>query len=285
VIFAIFTSLHKGMWQVVMSAFKTFRSYFARGLAALLPTIATIWIFFQCYGFVQEHISGHINRGVVRVIVLTVDYYPSLEQDQVRTFVLKNYPALQGDEAAIAAKMQDKAVLFDARVIEAEKYWVNGPGQITGFILAVIGVCFLGAFLASVVGRSLWRLFEKAVVNTPLISRVYPHIKQITDMVLKKKDKSEFNHVVAIQYPRLGVWSIALVTGTGLRKLSTSVSKDFLTVFIPSSPTPFTGYVIMTPKDEVIELDMTVEEALRFTVSGGVITPKDFQESQNKSGE
>jgi uncharacterized membrane protein len=268
-----------------MSAFKTFRSYFARGLAALLPTIATIWIFSQCYLFVQKHISGYINSGVVRVIVLTVDHYPSLEQDQIRAYVLENYPTLQGDEKAITAKMQDKDILFDVRVIEAEKYWVHGPGQVTGFILAIIGVCFLGVFLASIVGRSLWRLFEKAFVNTPLVSRVYPHIKQITDMVLKKRDKREFNHVVAIQYPRLGVWSVALVTGTGLRKLSGTVSKDFLTVFIPSSPTPFTGYVIMTPKDEVIELDMTVEEALRFTVSGGVITPKAFQESQNKSGE
>ena len=268
-----------------MSAFKTFRSYFARGLAALLPTIATIWIFFQCYVFVQEHISGHINSGVVRVLVLTVDHYPSLEQDQIRTYVLENFSTLQGDEAAITAKMLDKDVLFDLRVIEAEKYWVHGPGQVTGFILAITGVCFLGAFLASVVGKSLWRLFEKAFVNTPLVSRVYPHIKQITDMVFNKQEKREFNHVVAIQYPRVGIWSIALVTGTGLRKLSGSVSKDFLTVFIPSSPTPFTGYVIMTPKDEVIELDMTVEEALRFTVSGGVITPKAFEESQNKSDE
>lgn len=265
-----------------MRAFKTFRSYFARGLAALLPTIATIWIFFQCYVFVQEHISTHINRGVVHIIVLSVDWYPSLDQEEVRSYVLENYPSVQGDESAISSKMQDKDVLFDARIIEAEKYWVDGPGQVTGFILAVIGVCFIGVLLASVVGRSLWRFFEKALVNIPLISRVYPHIKQITDMVLNKRDKREFNHVVAIQYPRAGVWSIALVTGTGLRKLSGSVSKDFLTVFVPSSPTPFTGYVIMTPKDEVIELDMTVEEALRFTVSGGVITPKAFQESQNK---
>jgi uncharacterized membrane protein len=268
-----------------MTAFKTFRSYFARGLAALLPTIATIWIFFQCYVFVQEHISAHINRGVVRIVVLTVDWYPALDQDQVRAYVLENYPSVQGDESAIAVKMEDEDILYDARVVEAEKYWVTGPGQITGFILAVTGVCFLGVLLASVVGRSLWRFFEKAFINTPLISRVYPHIKQITDMVLSKREQREFNHVVAIQYPRKGIWSIALVTGTGLRKLSGTVAKDFLTVFIPSSPTPFTGYVIMTPKDEVVELDMTVEEALRFTVSGGVITPKAFQESQNKDAE
>jgi uncharacterized membrane protein len=79
-----------------------------------------------------------------------------------------------------------------------------------------------------------------------------------------------------------------LVTGKGPGKLSVAVKTEFLSVFIPSSPTPFTGYVIMVPKDEVIELDMTVEQALRFTVSGGVITPaehKAFQERQNKEDE
>lgn len=268
-----------------MSAFKTFRSYFARGLAALLPTIATIWIFFQCYAFVQEHISGHINRGVVRIIVFSTDVYPGIDADELRSYVVGSYPSLQGDEKAILAKMNDKSVVRGARVAELEEYYVDGPGQVIGFILAVVGVCFLGAFLASVVGKWIWHFFERALVNAPLINRVYPHIKQITDLVFKGKDRHQFNRVVAIEYPRKDVWSVALVTGKGPGKLSSTVKKEFLSVFIPSSPTPFTGYVIMVPKDEVIELDMTVEQALRFTVSGGVITPaehKAFQDSQNK---
>ncbi len=76
-----------------------------------------------------------------------------------------------------------------------------------------------------------------------------------------------------------------MVTGSGLKKIVESTSKEFLTVFVPTSPTPFTGYVIMTPKDETIELNMTIEEALRFTISGGVITPAEheaFQAFANK---
>ena len=271
-----------------MTAFKTFRSYFARGLAALLPTIATIWIFFQCYVFVQEHISGHINRGVVKVIVFSNDIYPHVDDEQLRMYVIENNPSLQGDDAAILAKMDDESVVQTVRIAQAERYWVDGPGQVTGFILAVVGVCFLGAFLASFVGRWIWHSFERVLVNAPLINRVYPHIKQITDLVFSKKEQQKFNRVVAIQYPRKDVWSVALVTGKGPGKLSAAVKTDFLSVFIPSSPTPFTGYVIMVPKDEVIELDMTVEQALRFTVSGGVITPaehKAFQERQNKEDE
>ena len=268
-----------------MQAFKTFRSYFARGLAALLPTIVTIWIFFQCYQFIHEHISGYINKGVVRVVVFSVDDYPKIDQEDIREYVLQEYPLLQGDSEAISQKMGSDEVVWGARVHKAEKYWVDGPGQVTGFILAIIGVCFLGAFLASVVGRSLWRFFERACINAPLINRVYPYIKQITDLVLTKKDRFEFNKVVAVQYPRQGIWSLGLVTGKGIKCATSAIKKDVLTVFIPSSPTPFTGYVIMVPVEDTIELDISIEQALRFTISGGVITPADhkaFEAIENK---
>ena len=124
-------------------------------------------------------------------------------------------------------------------------------------------------------------------MKTPFLRQIYPYIKQITDFMLTRK-KLSFNKVVAIQYPRKGVWSVAMVTGTGLRKVVGSGEKEFLTVFVPTSPTPFTGYVIMTPKDETMELDMTIEEALRFTISGGVITPAEheaFRTMTNKDGD
>lgn len=116
-------------------------------------------------------------------------------------------------------------------------------------------------------------------MNAPFIKQVYPYIKQVTDFMLTKKQLA-FSKVVAIQYPRRDVWSLGLVTGTGLKKIVGSMDKEFLTVFVPSSPTPFTGYVIMTPKDETIEVEMTVEEALRFTISGGVITPSEHEAFQ-----
>ncbi len=228
-----------------MQAFKNFRSYFFRGMAALLPTILTIWIFVQCYIFVQDKVSVYINKYVVWLITRFTDRY---------------------------------SVEF------LNDFWVEGPGRITGFFLAIIGVCFIGAFLASFGGRAIWRIVERAFARIPLVKKVYPYIKQITDFVLAKK-KLSFNKVVALQYPRKGVWSVGMVTGTGLKKIVNAHEKEFLTVFVPSSPTPFTGYVIMTPKDETIELDMSVEEALRFTISGGVITPAEheaFQAMKNK---
>lgn len=153
-----------------------------------------------------------------------------------------------------------------------EAFWVYGPGKITGFFVAVIAVCFIGAFLASVMGRTIWHFLEKTLMKAPLVRQVYPYIKQVTDFFLAKKTL-QFSKVVAFEYPRKGTWSVGLVTGTGLRKVVQTIATDFLTVFVPTSPTPFTGYVIMVPRTETIELEMSIEEALRYVISGGVITP------------
>ncbi|NQT02242.1 MAG: DUF502 domain-containing protein [Planctomycetes bacterium] len=129
--------------------------------------------------------------------------------------------------------------------------------------------------MASVVGRTLWRMVEKFIMNTPVLSKVYPYVKQVTDFLFAQEEQERipFSRVVAVEYPRQGIWSVGFVTGSGLEKVVDNVRKEFLTVLIPTSPTPFTGFVVMAPKEQTIDLDMTIEEAFRFTVSGGVITP------------
>lgn len=234
----------------------------------MLPTILTIWIFWQCYVFIQEKVSVPINSGIVRGMVEAFEWYPAVTDDDIRAYIINEYPELAGDEQSI----RDEKIIRETRIAVAEEFWVYGHGQITGFVVAVIGVCMIGAFLASVVGRTLWHMIEKMLANVPLVKQVYPYIKQVTDFLLAKKSLS-FSKVVAFQYPRKGTWSVGLVTGTGLKKVVNTLEKEFLTVFVPTSPTPFTGYVIMTPKDETIELEMSIEEALRYIISGGVITP------------
>lgn len=254
-------------------------------MAALLPTILTIWIFWQCYIFIQEKVSIHINRGVVRGAVALWDWYPPVTDEDKRAYVIYQNPQLLGDAQKIQEQIQDEDVVRGTRIEVAEKFWVYGRGQVTGFVIAIVGVCSIGAFLASVMGRTLWHLIEKTLMNLPLIKQVYPYIKQVTDFLLAKKSLT-FSKVVAFEYPRKGTWSIGLVTGTGLKKVVNAVGQEFLTLFVPTSPTPFTGYVIMTLKNETIELDMSIEEALRYVISGGVITPaehKAFEASKKVS--
>jgi uncharacterized membrane protein len=210
-----------------------FKSYFLRGLAVLVPTVLTIWIFIAAFGVVNEYISAHIKDGLEYLI------------------------RLAGGSTA-----------------ELEKFWVDIALTVAGFLIALVAVCILGAILASVVGRTLWRMIENFIMNTPLLRQVYPYVKQVTDFVLTQEEQKRlFKRVVAVEYPRKGIWSVGFVTGAGLEKVSKNVRHELLTVLIPTSPTPFTGFVITVPKKLTIALDMKVEEALRFIVSGGVVTP------------
>jgi uncharacterized membrane protein len=217
-----------------------FKVYFLRGLAVLVPTVLTIAIFVWGYKFIHDYISSHIAEGLRHV----------LNEIASERWVANN---------------------LDQR-------WMTVVLSVAGFLVALFGVLIVGAFLASVVGRTLWRLVENFIMNTPVLRQVYPYVKQVTDFFLtREQQKQLFSKVVAVEYPRKGIWSLGFVTGTGVEKVVSTVKKEFLTVLIPTSPTPFTGFVIMVPKKNAIELDMSIEEALRFTVSGGVITPSGRQ--------
>jgi uncharacterized membrane protein len=210
-----------------------FRGYFVRGLAVLLPTVLTIWIFIWGYHFINDTISVFIKRGIVLLIELA-----------------------GGSEEVL------------------KSYWVDGALALAGFVIALGLVFVVGAILASVLGKTLWRQVEKYIMKTPLLRQVYPYIKQVTDFFLTHEEsKKVFSRVVAVEYPRKGLWSVGLVTGTGLKKIAEKEEKEFLTVFIATTPSPFTGFVIIVPKDEVIDLDMPIEDAFRFIVSAGLISP------------
>jgi len=200
-----------------------------------LPTIVTIWIFVWGYTFIQDNISRHIRDGLFWLMRKTTS---------------------------------------DAFVDNLSKPWLNMALSAAGFLIALLVVCIVGALLASVVGRTLWRMIEKFIMNTPVLRQVYPYVKQVTDFFLTREEKEKmFSRVVAVEYPRKGIWSVGFVTGSGIQKVVNNVRKEFLTVLIPTSPTPFTGFIIMVPKKQTIDLDMTIEEALRFTVTGGLVAP------------
>ncbi len=259
--------------------FKNFKDYFFKGIAVLLPTILTIWIFVQSYRFIQDNVSAAINRAVVVVLVNGTNSYPNPSEEEIRLYAInQNVDRNELDEA-----VNQQKYVYGARIEKAEDYWVHGPGQITGFLIALVGVFFFGAFLASFVGKALWRRFEHFLLKTPLLRKVYPYIKQITDFFLTQ-NKLSFTKVAAVEYPRKGIWSIVLVTGEGLGSVSMKQDREYITVFVPSSPTPFTGYVVMVAKEDVLFLDISIEEALRYTISGGVITPTQHKiYEQNKA--
>jgi len=215
-----------------------FKAYFLRGLAVLLPTVVTIGIFIWAYTLIRKYISCHIANGL----------HWFIERLAGPSFTAQHLDP-RGMRIALEA---------------------------AGFLLALFAVFVIGALLASVVGKSLWRMIERFIMNTPFLRQVYPYAKQVTDFVLNQDPQMRqkmFTRVVAVEYPRKGIWTVGLVTGTGLTKIAENEKKDLLTVLIPTSPSPITGFVVVVPRENTVDLAMTIEEAFRFIISGGVITP------------
>ncbi|MFN3168374.1 MAG: DUF502 domain-containing protein [Phycisphaeraceae bacterium] len=146
--------------------------------------------------------------------------------------------------------------------------------DLIGLIVAIVLFYFAGVVMSNVLGRTLKDRGERLIDRVPLIRRVYPAVKQVTDFFFGDGEAAmKFNRVVAVEYPRKGIYSVGLVTGDTMQSIEDVMGEPCLTVFIPSSPTPFTGYVITVPVRDTIDLGITIEDALKFAVSGGVLVP------------
>jgi uncharacterized membrane protein len=116
-------------------------------------------------------------------------------------------------------------------------------------------------------------MLEALIRRVPGFKQVYPHVKQLVDMVMGDKPMA-FKRVVLVEYPSKGIWSLGLVTSGSLRTLSDRLGGPCVAIFIPSTPAPFTGFTISVPEREVIDVPLSVDEALRFIITGGVLIPE-----------
>ena len=265
-----------------------FRRFFLRGLAALLPTLLTIAVLIWAYHLVNDYVGTYITRGM-QFVCSAVSARPAPGLVNKDTDPLKYGTPLDEWDADgrrltaehkivnhTAVSSRNKKIRVKAEAARNRALWQIASAKyklhLLGFLIAIILVYFVGFFLASFIGRTSWRLAEGLLFRIPLIRAVYPNIKQVTDFLFAER-RFEFSSVVAVQYPRKGVWSLGLRTGTPMAQVQRRVSGELVTVFIPSSPTPVTGYVIQVPKEDVIDLNFSLDEALRFTISAGVIKP------------
>ncbi|MGA1856216.1 DUF502 domain-containing protein [Azospirillum sp. 11R-A] len=145
-----------------------------------------------------------------------------------------------------------------------------------GVLVVIIAVTLIGAFAAGYVGRLVLGVGEGVVGRMPVVRSVYGGVKQIFETVLAKKSNA-FREVVAIQYPRPGVWSLGFITGSAHPEVQVKLADeadDIVNVFIPCAP-PTAGYLAMVPRRDVTVLNMTVEDGLKLVMSGGIVVPPD----------
>jgi uncharacterized membrane protein len=146
--------------------------------------------------------------------------------------------------------------------------------DIPGFrVLLVLAVLLAtGVFAANFFGRGILRWSEKLLGQIPLVRSIYHSVKQVSDTLLAPNGQA-FRQAVLVQYPRQGCWTIALLTGSPSGEVAEHLQTDHVSVYVPTTPNPTSGYFLIMPKSEVIPLNMSVDTALKYIVSMGVVAP------------
>ena len=151
-----------------------------------------------------------------------------------------------------------------------------------GIIVLISALIIIGMFTTGFIGNFFVRLGDFIVSKMPLISSIYSLLKQLFETVLSPKSQS-FKEAVLVQYPRTGIWIIGFLAGPSAENLQNKVpNKDLLSVFIPTTPNPTSGFLILIPKKDVIKLDISVEDALKYVVSCGIVAPLDEPKKNTK---
>lgn len=147
---------------------------------------------------------------------------------------------------------------------------VDIPGF--GVILTVAIILATGLVATNIFGQQLIVLWEGLLVRVPVVKSIYSSVKQVSDTLFSDSGNA-FRQALLIQYPRQGVWTIAFLTGTPGGDVSNHLPGEYVSVYVPTTPNPTSGFFLMLPKADVIELDMSVDQALKYIISMGTVAP------------
>jgi len=147
---------------------------------------------------------------------------------------------------------------------------IHIPGL--GIIVTLALITIAGLVTTSYVGYKIVQSGEDLVDRIPFVRNIYQAIKKISDSMFMDK-RSSFKKVVLVEFPRKGVYTIGFVTGVPSGEIRKKAGQNCISVFLPTTPNPTSGYLIIVPEDELIQMDMSVEEALTFIISVGIVTP------------
>lgn len=144
-----------------------------------------------------------------------------------------------------------------------------------GVVILIGALIIIGMFTTGFIGKFFVRLGDFIVSKIPLISSIYSLLKQLFETVLSPKSQS-FKEAVLLEYPRKGIWIIGFLAGETSGELSHKLpQKNMLSIFIPTTPNPTSGFLILVPQSDVIKLKMSVEDALKYVVSCGIVLPEE----------
>ncbi|MDO8705725.1 MAG: DUF502 domain-containing protein [Sulfuricaulis sp.] len=141
-----------------------------------------------------------------------------------------------------------------------------------GVVLTTIIVLVTGVVVTNLFGMQLYTIGERILQRIPLVRSIYAAVKQVTESMFSSG--KSFRKVVLVEYPRPGMWSLAFQTGSGAEEIRNKTGRDIANIFIPTTPNPTSGFFLMVPQEDVIELDMSVDDGLKLLLSVGVVVPE-----------
>ncbi|MFT5284730.1 MAG: putative membrane protein [Planctomycetota bacterium] len=271
---------------------------FLRGLVTVLPVVLTVFIFVTIFQFASTYVTRPVNNTIYWCLEGTALGWSTLAKLEIKPYDegfidIESLPLdLQTLGAQVGYQRSDNfnnqlALLrsdHEGFFRSSEELHINPEKlreaveakvhPLVGACLSLLVVITVGWTLSGFFGRRFLTTLEKALNAIPFVRSVYPYSKQLVEFFLSDEEsQTEFDTVVAVPYPREGIWAIGFVTNTAPKTLNDTTGEQLVCVFIPSSPMPMTGYTIMLPAADLIPIPISVDEALRVTVSGGVLIP------------
>ena len=141
-----------------------------------------------------------------------------------------------------------------------------------GVLVLGVGLVLTGVFVTNIFGQWWVRQWDRVLQKIPIVKSIYSSVKQVSDTLFSSSGNA-FREAVLVQYPRQGSWTIAFVTGAPGGEVAGKLPPDMLSVYVPTTPNPTSGFFLIMPRAEVIELRMSVDEALKYVISMGVVVP------------
>ena len=145
-----------------------------------------------------------------------------------------------------------------------------------GLLIVAVVLTLIGAMTAGILGRLWVRTSEGLLARMPVIRGVYGAVKQVFETVLAHQSTA-FREAVLVEYPRRGIWAIAFITGRTEGEVQNITEEECINIFLPTTPNPTSGFLLFVPRKELAPLSMTVEEAIKMVISGGIVTPPDHR--------
>ena len=170
------------------------------------------------------------------------------------------------------AGLMDKSIALLPENLRPEAWW-GAPLPYFGVFLTIVLILITGILTANLVGRKVVGGWESLLERIPIVRSIYSASKNFTEIVFSDSDVA-FSKVLLVEYPRKGLYTLTFQTATEVGEIQARTGEDVVACFVPTTPNPTSGFIILVPKRDTIELDMEVEEAVKLVMSLGVVVPK-----------